>query len=175
MERDWRRLGRALAHARDAVGKTQVDVANEIGVSRTPIQAIERGTSKRITSTIRAYAKLVGWTDGSVEKVLAGSDPKLVPDPNDPEGAADESDADVLAALPVSVAKALTDGGKVLEATVFNLRRPGGGRAIFVVKGQPDASPEEIAADLEALARREIAKLGIAIPDDNGDDAAAQA
>lgn len=176
MERDWRRLGRALAEAREACGLTQIGMTQELKVSIGPIQTIERGASKRVTTTIRAYAQRVGWTEESIDRVLAGGDPELradAPPNNAPAGAG--SAAGRLAALPARVVQALADDGQLIDATVLNLRRPGGGKAIIVIKGEPDAPPEEIAKDLEEWARREMALRGVIPPDINGGDAAAQA
>ena len=69
-ERDWERLGRAFAAARKAAEMSQVEAADQLHVSRTAVQAIERGRQSngapflKITSTMRAYARLIGWTGG---------------------------------------------------------------------------------------------------------------
>lgn len=177
MKRDWRRLGRALAEAREAAGLTQDKAAKKLGVSLNPVQTIERGASKRVTTTIRAYAHLVGWTPEAVETVLDGGDPTMRSDAAELTAthSRDQSAADRLAALPARVVQALSDDGQLIDATVMDLRRPGGGRAIIVIKGEPDAPPEEIAKDLEEWARKELALRGIIPPDVDGNDAAVEA
>ena len=172
MEKDWRRLGRALAAAREALDLTQSDIAREIGVSLNPVQTIERGTSKRVTTTMRAYAQRVGWTPDSVSAVLGGGDPELREGDERREKRAHDA-ADRLAALPARVVQALADDGQLIDATVMSLRRPGGGKAIIVVKGEPDASPEEIARDLEAWALKELELRGIEVPPESPGSASA--
>src|SRR5438105_4190259 len=81
-ERDWERLGNAFAEARKAAGLTQVDVAKRLSVTRTPIQAIERGRQPnnnpyiKVTATMRAYARLIGWTEDSPARILHGEEPE---------------------------------------------------------------------------------------------------
>lgn len=160
MKRDWGRLGRALADARKRTGRTQTGVAEAIGVSRTPIQAIERGTEfDKVTGTIREYARLVGWTTNSVEVVLAGGEPTLASDIAPITQSATPLLADD---LPLRIVEEIGEG-PLLDTTVLNLG-PGrtGARMIMVVRGAPDATPEEIRRDLLAWrkAQRHLADLG---------------
>lgn len=85
MSTHWARLGTALRSARTQRGLRQEDVAAELGIKRGALANIEHGKGRRITSTIRSYARLVGWTDDSPERVLAGGDPT----PATPPGARD--------------------------------------------------------------------------------------
>jgi transcriptional regulator with XRE-family HTH domain len=148
MERDWKRLGKALAEAREAARLTQVQVADRLGVSRTPIQAIERGHTKgkpftRISGTMRGYARLVGWVDGSIETVLAGGEP-TVQAPADPQPQA-RSAPDEMSGLPLAILDQLRGGGPLIDATVIPLPSTrSDAHMTIVVRGEPDASPEEI-------------------------------
>ncbi|UPZ27735.1 helix-turn-helix domain-containing protein [Streptomyces sp. LRE541] len=144
-ERDWERLGNAYAEARKLADLTQVEVAERLGVSRTPIQAIERGKQSngrpftKVSSTMRAYARLVGWAEGSPEQILSGGDPDYTPQealsqPSEPSG------------LPSAVDRELRSG-KTLDHAVVHL---GGAddeddfRLVVVVKGAEGMTEEEI-------------------------------
>jgi DNA-binding XRE family transcriptional regulator len=170
MERDWARLGRALAEARSYVGLTQVQVAKAIHVSRTPIQAIERGDEfEKITGTMRSYARLVGWVDGSIESVLAGGEPL-------PQAEAEQYRAPDLSTaedLPARIAEEISEG-RLLDTAVVDLAPYGSSaRMIVVVRGAPDATPEEIRRDLLAWrrAQRHLQGLG----DNEADDGSSTA
>lgn len=131
---------------------TQVEVAERLGVTRTPVQSIERGdTRKKITGTMRSYARLVGWTDDSVDSVLAGGEPRPVP-VEEPQSEAKPSGG-VVRDLPLRITQALGEG-PLIDATVLDLGpNQLGGRMIVVVRGEPDASEDVIAEDMEAWAR----------------------
>lgn len=159
MERDWARLGRVFADAREAAGLTQVEAAKAIGVSRGPIQAIERGhisgrPFKKITGTMRSYARLVGWADGSIERVLDGGDPETsAPAPSSAEApAAAESGQPAirLSDLPFEIQDELGDGA-LLATRVVDLSPLGSdARMIVVVRGAPDATNDQLRRDLLA-------------------------
>lgn len=156
MERDWAHLGRELAAARKRTGRTQVDVADAIKVTRTPIQAIERGGPfDRVTGTIREYARLVGWAEGAVEAVLDGGTPT-------PVGEATAAPRTLADDLPLRIVEEIGDG-PLLDTDVIELPSDGSGaRMIVVVRGNPNASPEEIRRDLLAWRRtqRHLQDLG---------------
>ncbi|MGW1433088.1 helix-turn-helix domain-containing protein [Streptomyces sp. NPDC002431] len=148
MDRDWVRLGRALAAGRKNAGLTQPDVASRLNVGLSTVQTIERGgTWTKPTPTHRAYARLLNWTDGSVDAVAAGGDPTLEADAVAP-GA--EPSAPVPDGLPLRVAEELASG-PLLDTMVIRL--PGGGQAVVVARGKEGGSPEEIQAALEAWRR----------------------
>lgn len=162
MDKDWARLGRTLAAAREAAGLTQVEVAERIKGSRGPIQEIERGGPRgkpytKPTGTMRNYARLVGWTDDSIEHVLQGGEPSLVH--KEPDGTADlePTAAEPTAAvrpsgrLPLRIVDELSDDGALLDTAVIPLGADAS--MVIVVKGRPDASPEEIRAALESWRR----------------------
>jgi len=141
----WEHLGRSFAAAREATGLTQVQAAEALGVSRTPIQAVERGRQSngqpftKVTGTMRAYARLVGWTEASPSRILNGQEPEPATQPAPPEGAEAKS------GLPTAVDRELRSG-KTLDHTVVHL----GGeddddtRIIVVLKGAEDISEEEL-------------------------------
>jgi len=145
MERDWGRLGRAFAKARTAAGLTQEQVAERLHVSRTPVQAIERGRQPngkaftKVTATMRAYARLVGWTEESTNLILDGQEPEPATQPVSPSAQGAKSD------LPPAVDRELRSG-KTLDHAVVNL---GGDtdddtRLIVVLKGAEDLSEEQL-------------------------------
>jgi DNA-binding XRE family transcriptional regulator len=174
MERDWARLGRELAAARKKAGLTQVDVADRIGVSRTPIQAIERGDPfEKVTSTIRLYAQLVDWIPGSVEAVLDGSSPVTTAEAQKhivPEQGPVED-------LPLRISEEISEG-RLLDTAVMDLTPYGSNaRMIVVVRGAPDASPEEMRRDLLAWrrAQRHLQEIGDSDDDGPAENTASQA
>lgn len=149
MDRDWERLGREFAEAREAAGLTQVEAAARIGVSRTPIQAIERGRQSngqpftKVTGTMRAYARLVGWTENSPQRILDGADPEPAASQTTEPAAPETPGLD----LPPAVDMELRSG-KTLDSTVVHLGpEEDDTRIIVVLKGAEDLSE----ADLDKL------------------------
>lgn len=152
----WARLGAELKAAGKARGLQQKAIAEAIGVGRGAIANIEKGDIKKVSPTVRAYARLVGWTDDSPERVLAGGEP--MPTPQQPalepaHLAIESSQSD----LSLRVRQALEEG-PLVDSQVLTLRTPGGElRATIVVRGEPDASPEELHDALVAWRDREAA------------------
>lgn len=145
-ERDWKRLGHAFAEARKAVDLTQVEVADRLSVTRTPIQAIERGVQPngnaftKVTPTMRAYARLVGWTEDSPTRILAGQEPEQAMQPA--SSATDGTKSD----LPPAIDRELRSG-KTLDHTVVHLSGEGDDddvRLVVVLKGAEGMTEEEI-------------------------------
>ena len=142
---DWKRLGRAFAAQREAAGYTQVTAAEALGVSRSPVQAIERGRQSngqnftKVTQTMRAYAQLIGWTADSPARVLNGEEPEPATQPV--SGAVGESTSD----LPPAVDRELRSG-RTLDHTVVNLgtNDDDDTRIIVVLKGADDMTEEEL-------------------------------
>jgi transcriptional regulator with XRE-family HTH domain len=152
---DWVRLGRAFAEARDARGLTQVEVAAQIGVSRGPIQAIERGEDvKKPTGTMRSYARLLDWTDDSIEQVLAGGEPTLAEVvPAEADAAPEPEAADVIAprsGLPL-VVREIMDSGEIWDTTISHVTEGGADvRVISITVFPPDEAPDLRRANREA-------------------------
>jgi hypothetical protein len=110
------------------------------------VQNIERGQSfTRISTTHRAYARFLGWTNDSVNQVLAGGEPTMA----EPGEAAGELSAEATG-LPLRIVDELQDEGALLDSVVLQL---GDARMVVVVKGKPNATPEEIKRNLEAWRR----------------------
>lgn len=149
-ERDWERLGRAFAEARAAAGLKQTQVAELLHVSRTPIQAVERGRQPngnpftKVTATMRAYARLVGWTEDSPQLILDGQEPERATQqsaalPGEPN-VSEKPKYD----LPPAVDFELRSG-KTLESTVVHLgSEDADTRIIVVLKGAEDLGEEEL-------------------------------
>lgn len=144
-ERDWERLGHAFAEARKAASLTQVEVAERLSVTRTPIQAIERGrqpnggTFSKVTGTMRAYARLVGWTEDSPARILQGQGPEPAAQPV-------SAPAEAKSDLPPAVDRELRSG-KTLDHSVIHLSGEDDEddvRIVVILKGGENMSEEEI-------------------------------
>ena len=143
-ERDWERLGRAFATARKAADLSQVEVAEQLHVSRTAIQAIERGRQSngtpfiRISATMRAYARLMGWTEDSPALIADGGEPATAAPA--PAGRTDAAQSD----LPPEIDLELRNG-KTFGSTVVHLGpEEDDSRIIVVLKGAENLSEEEL-------------------------------
>jgi DNA-binding XRE family transcriptional regulator len=166
MERDWVALGASLAAERRRMHVTQADMAARIGITRGPLQAIERGDSTRVTSSIRSYAREVGWTEASVEDILNGGQPTVansaLDSPEPVPGNTNVGDVPYTQALPPRIAVELQDG-TILDTDVIDLSAPGSsGRLVLVaMSGTSDATPEQQRAEVLAWARlqRKIRKI----------------
>jgi transcriptional regulator with XRE-family HTH domain len=169
MDQDWGRLGEALKAARAARTPKlrQEDVAASLGISRATLQKIERGDGfAKVTHTIRAYARLVGWTSDSPERVLAGDDPQ----PAGGVSAEPEAARPLGEGLPMTVQDELERKAAVVDTEVIQL--PDGTHVTVIVKGaSKNPSPEERANNLRAWRRVQGALRELSYP--TGDDSAA--
>lgn len=164
MSRDWERLGAAVKRSREDRGMYQADLAEAVGVEVGTIQNLETARHGRGFSRIPPSAALVAeffrWPPGAVRALLDGQDVDLSPvgKPADaPETAEEESSYWPHNVLPLSVVSDLEADGQLIAATTLDLTPPGSKtRMIVVVKGEPDASPEEIRQSV--LAWREAQK-----------------
>ncbi|MFD9124907.1 helix-turn-helix transcriptional regulator [Kitasatospora sp. NPDC059571] len=158
MTHDWPALGRAVAHARKALGMTQQDLASAVGVGRSTVQSLERGerAHPKVLHTHLAIARALGWTEGSIEQVLTGGAPT-------PAGAsrstheigAPTAAASVLDELSERVRLALI-GGKVVDGDVIDLAPddPDSVAVLILKRGErPDATPEQMREDLRKWAK----------------------
>lgn len=176
MERDWARLGSRLRRDSRARGLQQQDVAARIGVGRGAIANIEQGVAKKVTLTIRAYARLAGWTEDSIDAVLAGGEPtrdadeepsslptqKALSDP----GAAREAGLDDLS---LRVLAALGEG-TLVDSDVLTIPIAGSTlRATLVVRGAPDMTPAQLREALREWETREGALRAAASGDGPSD------
>lgn len=164
MTRDWERLARAIEEARDAKGLTQVALAEAADVSESTVQNLESGaTRKRTPSTLPKVEAALGWAPGSGLAVLAGGDPTpLTEATRSADRDLDRSD------LPLRIVDELKNGGRLVDTAVIKLPTKGDVRMTVVVRGAPDASPEEIQQALEAWRRAERKLQNL--PDDGGDE-----
>lgn len=164
MDLDWDRLGKALQAARQAVKPTlkQEDLAAELGVGRSAIQNIERGMAfKKPTPTIRTFARRVGWSDDSVDRVLAGGNPELVGAP--PQSA---SQPPAGPALPQRIQHELDREGDLLDTVVIPLGD--GASAAVVVKNPAGATPEQRQRNLDAWLRMQAQLRELDYSGENG-------
>ncbi|MEU7066955.1 helix-turn-helix transcriptional regulator [Streptomyces sp. NPDC046161] len=151
MTRDWERLARAIEEARDAKGLTQVALAEAAEVSESTVQNLESGaTRKRTPSTLPKIEAALGWAPGSGIAVLAGGDPT----PENKVSQSEDRDLD-RSDLPLRIVDELKNGGQLVDTAVIRLPTKGDVRMTVVVRGAPDASPEEIQQALEAWRRAE--------------------
>jgi transcriptional regulator with XRE-family HTH domain len=158
MTRDWARLGEKLKAARTGRGMEQQDVADAIGVKRGALYNIEKGEIAKVTPTVLAYARLVGWTDESVAEVLAGHDP-VERDAAESGQAESGTGHDPLSDLSVRVQQSLREG-PLLDARVAEVSTPTGRvRATIVVRGEEGTPPEDLLAALRLL------KIDVSIED----------
>ncbi|MBW1603451.1 XRE family transcriptional regulator [Streptomyces sp. JJ66] len=145
MERDWARLGRAFADGRKLRHVKQDEVPDLIGSSRAVIQKIEQGTAyKRGPAAVhRRYADWLGWTNDSIDAVLAGGEPTMRDDARG-ETAQSASVPGAPDDLPIATQYALREG-PLVETKTYSVPTAGGTlTATIVVRGEPEASPEEM-------------------------------
>ncbi|MFG3228167.1 helix-turn-helix domain-containing protein [Kitasatospora sp. NPDC048194] len=148
MDRDWARLSRAIAAARDDLGLTQPELAAELGVGRSSVQKLESGHQYvKVTPLHRAAARRLGWTEDSIEAVLTGGDPTVRTGRGDVATSVDAGDGEVdelLDDLTGRVRAALL-GGRVADATAIALDTPDEGDVVIIWKeGETrDLTPEE--------------------------------
>ncbi|RAJ54920.1 helix-turn-helix protein [Streptomyces sp. KhCrAH-43] len=147
MSRDWVRLGHAIEAARDAKGMTQVALAEAADVSESTIQNLEAGKERvRQPPSVKKVEAALGWAPGSADAVLTGGEPT----PLSADSNSDAPQAGDQTGLPLRIIQELSDG-PLLDTTVLPLS--GDSRMVIVVRGTPDASPEQIRRDLLAWAK----------------------
>ncbi|MEE4419616.1 helix-turn-helix domain-containing protein [Streptomyces bugieae] len=165
MPRDWTALATAIRERRQALRLTQVDLAHAAGVSESTVQNLEAGGSRtRIPTSLSKIEVALGWVEGGAIDVLEGGEPALAASGDD------QGVSGSVIELPLRIMQELSDG-PLLDTTVLDLTPLGSdARMIVVVKGSPDASPEQLRRDLAAwaTAQRQLQNLG-----PEGDDPAA--
>ncbi|MFD4921209.1 helix-turn-helix transcriptional regulator [Streptomyces goshikiensis] len=144
MDRDWKRLGRAIKAQREHLGMaTQQDLADNAGVTRQTVQSLEAGTErKRTPPTIGKVEKALGWEPGTATRILSEAAPEATP--RFAEG------------MPMRIAKELSDG-QVVDTDVLDLTLPGSkSRLVVVFKQDSEAAnmdPAELRAALQEWTR----------------------
>ncbi|MFJ3949044.1 helix-turn-helix domain-containing protein [Streptomyces libani] len=149
MDHDWTRLGAELRSAREARGLGQAAVGDMIGVKRGAMRNIENGMLTKVTPTVRAYARVVGWDDDAIQTVLGGGSPTYAS--SESSESRDVAAAQNIAAspeeLPLRIQAALA-AGPLIDTAVINL--PGDddegpdGQMVVIIKGRNNATPEQI-------------------------------
>lgn len=138
---DYARLGKQLKAARLARRPrvAQTDAAEALDVGRSTIQKMESDAVEHVTSTtVQAYARWLGWSADSVERVLAGGDPVMAEDVQHALSAVPD--------IPLSPdVEYELRSGRILGGQVFNLGPDeNDGQIIVFLQGRKDASPEEV-------------------------------
>lgn len=66
---------RVLERRRERGYRTQAEFAAALGVSRRTVAALERGEHPMSDDTVAAVERVLGWSPGSVDAILAGKQP----------------------------------------------------------------------------------------------------
>jgi DNA-binding XRE family transcriptional regulator len=170
MNRDWARLGQQLATGRERIGLTQEQAAARLEIAKSTLGFIETGKPrKKVTPTIRAYSRLVGWTDDSVTDVLDGGDPTMREASEEPSGPGPAPETrptpePSVKDLSLHARQALREGPLLYERVITMETAGGAVRTTIVVRGEQDATEEEMLAALEEWRERERSRGGL---DDN--------
>lgn len=157
---DWKRLGDALAAAREGITPrvSQEEAARTLGLGRSTIQKMERGHPyQKIQPSHRVYARWLGWTDDSIEAVLSGGEPTMraVEHAGEPEAEALASPPASVGGLSVRILEALTQGGPLLDSDVIKFRSTSGREVTAVVVARTEeGTPEELSRDLREFQAR---------------------
>lgn len=148
LDMDLTRLGAALKAARRARKLTQEQVAEQLGISRAGVQKTETGSKlKKVTPTMRAYAKLLGWAPGSIEDVLAGGGPTMATE--DAEVA--QSGAGESSRLPLRIVDEIEGDRPLVDHRIIPLGD--GTNMVVIVTGKENPTPEERKRNLERWER----------------------
>lgn len=168
METGWELVGAAVRAARDGQKLTQEELGDRVGVSTGTIRAIERGQRfTKVTPTLRAVERVFGWGVGSIESIRDGGNP--LPGGKPAVHATSPTQAPaaevVTEGLPWRVVDALAKGTN-LDARVRSLGP--NTEMVTIIKGRPDASREQLLAELLDWERAEghLDRLG-ETPDDS--------
>lgn len=164
MDEGWKRVGSAVRDARNRQGLTQRELAKRIDASESAIRAIERGQPfNKVTGTLRAVERVLGWGEGSIEAVRDGGEPApaVATDLPPPAGSLD--------GLPYRIAEALA-AGTALDTRLKSIGP--GGEIVVIVKGREGATPEELRAILREWERQEghLDRLGETAADESSDN-----
>lgn len=167
MDRDWKRLGRAIKAQREHLGMTtQQELADAAGVTRQTVQSLEGGKErKRMPVAVAPVEKALGWEAGTASRIL-------VEGPGVGEGV----EARFAEGMPMRIAQELS-GGQVVDTDVLDLSLPGSNSRIVVVFKQDapaaNADPDELRAELQEWSRiqRAMRKIASTPPDDAAGEA----
>ncbi|MFC7791294.1 helix-turn-helix domain-containing protein [Streptomyces cinereoruber] len=166
MEPEWGKLGARLRAGRETLRMSQEDVGDRIGVKRNTLRLIENGRISRVSATVRAYARLIGWTDDSVDTVLNGGEPQLAEGgpaatKEAPKDFAAEVARVLMSRLPARIVQEVIDG-RVVEHDVLDLR-PDGSSALMtlIVERSQEPPASQVQEDLRnwGEVQRELRRL----------------
>jgi transcriptional regulator with XRE-family HTH domain len=158
----WAKLAEAIRTAREVRGLRQIDLAELAGISEGSVQNLESGSSRsRIPPSLAKVEPHLGWTEGSGRAILDGDEPTPAAQPADNQGSRRGS-------LPLRVVDELESDDPLLDSAVIQLPGADGARMTVVVRGKPDATPQEIQAAL--LAWRKAERNLHRLPNNNDDD-----
>lgn len=143
---------------------TQDDLAAALRVGRSTIQKLESGHAyAKVQPVHHAAARAVGWTEDSIEAILAGGEPVSVPDrptPGQSEGLPDGMSERAKMALL---------GGAALDTDVIGMAPddPERGEVVLVYKKPTrKLTPEELRDDMRRWARMQALIRDIVFNDD---------
>jgi transcriptional regulator with XRE-family HTH domain len=159
--------------ARKAAGLSQVELAEAAGLSRSAVQSIERGkTFDAPQLSHRSVAQALGWSAPSIAAILSGGEPAtagpILVAARRPASVAPEPVDDLLDDLTERVRAALL-GGTVADADAIGLGdEPDDGEVVLIWKRgeRPDATPDQLRADLKKWARLQRVAREILADDD---------
>jgi|GEM_PF-2350304 len=160
----WAKLATAIRAAREARGLSQVALAELADISEGSVQNLESGSSRtRIPPTIAKVEPHLGWAEGSGRTILAGGNPTPATPPAEPHSAAPPRGN-----LPLRVVDELESSDPLLDSAVIQLPGANGARMTVVVRGKPDATPQEIQDALIAWRKTERNLHRLSDGDDGG-------
>lgn len=182
MDRDWTRLASAVRAVRGARDLTQEEFAAAVGISKTSLQTIERGSGfTRLPSSIyKLEAYIDEWPAGTIDRLLAGQDPAATLEPSGVASTATVGTPTIRSAvrdrafaegMPLRIAQALTEG-EVVDTAVLDLSRDGSGSSLVLVLKRDDAEnadPEQLRRDLEVWTRMQRILHGITTESDQAE------
>jgi DNA-binding XRE family transcriptional regulator len=150
MEQNWMAVADALRASRVSQGLTQAELAHKAEISRVAVQALERGRARtRMSPALLAVTQVLGWSDGYVNRVLAGEvegPPSRAEAPRTKQPEGPPSD------LPLAVTHELKQGA-LIDSRVVHLGDESGARMIVVLRGDVDMTPEQIERALQEWKR----------------------
>lgn len=165
----WAKLATAIRAAREARGLSQVALAELAGISEGSVQNLEKGNRRtRIPPALSKVEPHLGWAEGSGRTILDGGEPTPATAP-----APTPNSESRRGSLPLRVVDELESDDPLLDSTVIQLPGANGARMTVVVRGKPDATPQEIQEALLAWRKAERNLHRLSEDDDGGEPRAA--
>lgn len=161
MDQDSKRLGSALQVAREALRPKvgQERAADAIGVSRTTIQNFEHGKFQKVSSTIREYARFLGWPDGEADRIFEGREVATAAEQRDAaSGGESLSGLGLAPAVEFELRSSETLGSQVINLGPDEED----GHIIIVLQGKKGSTPAQIERVAERFRKARRHLQGIA-------------